>query len=545
MRDAAWMPPLDPLPIRPDLMEREAGVEGFFAQSLQAHEGQPGLLSVSLPAPVVGVARVVEALGEDLELLWHPPGAWSLVGEGMVCARTLTGPERLQELQQWASQLFEQLRVRVHPACIARAGDLLPFPTTMASAALEGTSPLLPRLFGGLAFDVEGAHDGPWQGFGDGRFLLARWVYASDGNSACLTWNGTGTELLKAEMLQESLRQYRVWRTRLELLTHASGDKYGVDKFSTDKFSTDKFSADRNGTEKHGRDKHPPRESSRLRSISPMQQEDPPRLQVQQLPLERWKPMVEEVREAIRAGQFRKVVLARRAEVTRDTPFSTVEVLTRLIQDFPTCTIFALKHGDATFLGATPERLLRRSGSRVTTEALAGSSLSTQEDAAHQLLRSEKDLDEHRVVVEEIRTALEPYCTRLNMPETPGIRRLRHVLHLHTPIEGWLEKGVHVLELVQALHPTPAVGGVPSREALRFIRALEPVSRGWYAGPVGFFDASGDGEFWVALRSGLLRGAHAWLYAGGGIMRDSVPEKEYLETALKQRAILQALGVDV
>lgn len=514
MRDAAWTPPLDPLPARPEPLERETGVEGFFVQTLQAHEGHPGMLSVSLPVPVVRVARVVEALGEALEMLWHPPGAWSLIGEGMVCARTLEGPERFRELQSWAGKLFEQLRVRVHPACIARAGDLLPFPTTMATAALEGTSPLLPRLFGGLAFDVDGANDGPWQGFGDGRFLLTRWVYATDGTSACLTWNGTGQELQRAEMLPEALRQFRIWRTRLELLLQAAAEKpYGRDSATLQLLST------------------------RL----PLELQPP---EVKQLPLDHWKPLVEEVRSAIRAGQFRKVVLARRAEVTQQTPFSSVQVLTKLIQDFPTCTIFALKHGDATFLGATPERLLRRSGARVTTEALAGSSLTIQDDAAQLLLRSEKDLDEHRVVVDQIRSALEPYCTRLNMPETPGIRRLRHVLHLHTPIEGWLEKGVHVLELVEALHPTPAVGGVPSREALSLIRALEPVSRGWYAGPVGFFDASGDGEFWVALRSGLLRGAHAWLYAGGGIMRDSVPEKEYLETALKQRAILQALGVD-
>jgi isochorismate synthase EntC len=147
-------------------------------------------------------------------------------------------------------------------------------------------------------------------------------------------------------------------------------------------------------------------------------------------------------------------------------------------------------------------------------------------------------------VVEAIREALAPLCSSLEVPTEPRIRRLRHVLHLQTSITGRLDSDVHVLDLVEALHPTPAVGGVPTIEALRCIAELESQPRGWYAGPVGWFDQTGDGEFAVAIRSGLVRGRHAFVYAGAGIVRDSDSTKEYEETGLKQRALLDALGVD-
>jgi isochorismate synthase EntC len=144
-------------------------------------------------------------------------------------------------------------------------------------------------------------------------------------------------------------------------------------------------------------------------------------------------------------------------------------------------------------------------------------------------------------VVAAIAAALGPLCDALEVPGTPEARVLRDVIHLATPIRGRLAADTHILELAAALHPTPAVGGVPRDRALAFIAGHEP-PRGWYAAPVGWFDRAGDGELAVALRSGVLRGATAHLFAGGGIVVGSDPEAELAETALKLRPMLAALG---
>ena len=128
------------------------------------------------------------------------------------------------------------------------------------------------------------------------------------------------------------------------------------------------------------------------------------------------------------------------------------------------------------------------------------------------------------------------------MPGAPAVRALRNILHLHTPIAAELSAPVHVLELAAALHPTPAVGGTPTRLATAWIAAREPAPRGWYAAPVGWFDAAGDGELAVAIRSGLLAGRTAHVWAGAGIVRDSDAEAEWAEVEVKQRAVLDALG---
>ncbi|NNE07987.1 MAG: isochorismate synthase, partial [Gemmatimonadetes bacterium] len=163
---------------------------------------------------------------------------------------------------------------------------------------------------------------------------------------------------------------------------------------------------------------------------------------------------------------------------------------------------------------------------------------------AAELLSSEKDRGEHAIVVEAMRRNLEPLCSALAIEDVPTVRSFKHVLHLQTPIQGTLSSpDSHVLDIVARLHPTPSVGGVPSREAVRWIGEHEPIARGWYAGPIGWFDQNGDGEFAVALRCGLLEGERLHLYAGAGIVRDSDPHKEYVETDIKQLALLRALGL--
>ena len=160
---------------------------------------------------------------------------------------------------------------------------------------------------------------------------------------------------------------------------------------------------------------------------------------------------------------------------------------------------------------------------------------------ARALLASTKDQGEHAFVVRQVVESLAPLCAKLDHPAEPEIRGLRNVLHLRTAIAGTLSAPHHVLDLAARLHPTPAVGGTPTDAALAWIAAHETDPRGWYAGPVGWFDAAGDGKLAVALRSGILEGTRAHLYAGAGIVRDSDPDAEYAETRLKLAAVLSAL----
>ncbi len=207
---------------------------------------------------------------------------------------------------------------------------------------------------------------------------------------------------------------------------------------------------------------------------------------------------------------------------------------------------FAFQRGEAVFLGASPERLCDKRGLSVASDALAGSAPRRDEGdarAAAALLESDKDRREHQVVVDAVRAALEPLATRIRVPAAPVVRTLRNVHHLWTPITATLARPLHVLDLVRALHPTPAVCGTPREAAIRWIAAHEPDPRGWYAGAVGWFDAEGDGAFNVAIRSGLLARREAWLYAGAGIVEGSDASLEYAETRLKQAPMLAALGL--
>jgi isochorismate synthase len=185
-------------------------------------------------------------------------------------------------------------------------------------------------------------------------------------------------------------------------------------------------------------------------------------------------------------------------------------------------------------------------GNRVETAALAGSAArghTPEEDAAlgRELFESKKEQEEHAVVVRALRAALEPHCESLDVPESPSLLRLEGIQHLETRFAGALASGAHLLEIADALHPTPAVGGAPRAPAVDWLARHERLDRGWYAGAVGFVDAEGGGDLAVALRSALLRGGDALLYAGAGIVAGSVPEDELLETRIKLRALLTPL----
>jgi isochorismate synthase len=261
---------------------------------------------------------------------------------------------------------------------------------------------------------------------------------------------------------------------------------------------------------------------------------------------ESYRRGVAEALAAIARGDVEKVVLARACRVARRGGFDAERILRAFGAAHAGCVVFGFGAGERVFVGATPERLLRREGERVFASALAGSAprgRTPAEDArlAHALRESKKEQAEHAIVRRAIVAALAPACVSLEAPESPVLLRLDGIQHLHTPIEGRLRAGAELLALAGRLHPTPAVGGAPREAARAFLAAHEGLDRGGYAGGVGWLAASGDGELAVALRCALLRGRRATLYAGAGIVEGSEPEAELAETRLKLRTALAAL----
>ena len=251
--------------------------------------------------------------------------------------------------------------------------------------------------------------------------------------------------------------------------------------------------------------------------------------------------------QEIAHGHYQKVVLARARRLRTGEEFHPLAVLNHLRQHYPACYAFSIANGRGqSFIGASPERLVRAGGGRMHTEALAGSAPrgeSASEDAAfaRALLQSEKDLREHRLVLEAIAHHLADLGLKLEHAEQPRVLGLANVQHLHLPISAAMPAGVHVLDLVARLHPTPAVGGSPREPAVAAIARFESFARGLYAGPQGWVDHRGAGEFFVGIRSALVDGHTATVYAGAGIVAGSTPAKEFAETELKFKALIEAL----
>ncbi len=260
-----------------------------------------------------------------------------------------------------------------------------------------------------------------------------------------------------------------------------------------------------------------------------------------------YRPAVAAALGEIARGDYRKIVLARARHLTTAEPFHPLGVLNHLRQRFPGCYAFSVANGRGqSFIGASPERLVRVAGGRMHTEALAGSAprgRSASEDAAlaRALLQSDKDLREHRLVLESIARRVADLGLTLEHAPQPRLLALANVQHLHTPVSATLPPGVHLLDLVGRLHPTPAVGGTPREPAVAAIARLEPFARGLYAGTCGWIDHRGGGEFFVGLRSALVDGRSATAYAGAGIVAGSDPEQEFAETELKFQALVEAL----
>lgn len=257
-----------------------------------------------------------------------------------------------------------------------------------------------------------------------------------------------------------------------------------------------------------------------------------------------WERAVAAAAERIRTGSLRKVVLARDLQVSTQEPINVIAALKTLAARDPDCYVFAC----AGLIGATPELLIQREGGQVRSQVIAGTTargFGPAEDAAVSavLAASAKEAEEHRYAAESVSQTLAPLCGDLVVDVTPSVIQLADTHHLATAIRGTLAVEASALKLAGLLHPTAAVCGTPPGTAMDLIRELESMDRGRYAGPVGWMDAHGDGDWGLALHCGQIDGSRARLFAGCGIVAGSDPAAELAEAEVKFRPMLRALGL--
>jgi isochorismate synthase len=454
--------------------------------------GQATPASLVLPTPAIDPLRIFQfyqSLHTGECFYWEQPARqMALVGAGVVLSIETTGAECFTQAALAWQQLRREAIIRSLPGF---AGEL---PHT-------GNGPV---LIGGFSFDPLRTRTPLWNGFPAGLLILPRLLFSRHDDQQTLTLNclvraSDDLDNLMYSIGGEIARLSEILTTPTNLPGSASA-------------------------------------------------EGPAYILREARPAEDWKALVSQAVRSIQQGEYVKVVLAREVDVeARIRPFSLVATLQRLRQSYPGACVFAFQRGERAFIGATPERLVHARDGKLHTMALAGSAprgASEEEDRrlGSELLYSSKNREEHEIVTATIRDSLADLCSRIWVADTPELLRLRNIQHLQTAIVGDLLPGRSVLEALHTLHPTPAVGGAPTEPALAFIRAYENLDRGWYAGPIGWVDLHGNGEFAVALRSALLEKSQARLFAGCGIVKDSDPAAEYAESCLKLQVILRSLS---
>lgn len=273
-------------------------------------------------------------------------------------------------------------------------------------------------------------------------------------------------------------------------------------------------------------------------------------ISLKQIPVKdsaQFKTSVKSALKLIESQYFSKIVLSQAINVISKTPFSLIDSLNNLRLTYPGCYVFSTSNGKGqNFIGASPERLISIHNNQLVTDALAGSAprgKTEVEDGnlGKGLLNSEKDLREHQVVIDFIVDRLSKLGINPDFSPVPRLLQLSNIQHLWTPIRARIPREIHLLKILAQLHPTPAVAGVPRDIALQQIRGCESCDRSLYAAPLGWIDRTGNGEFAVGIRSALIDGDRAILYAGAGIVAGSEPEKELAEIQLKLQALLNAL----
>lgn len=395
------------------------------------------------------------------------------------------------DLIAWGHDRFQQIEAR------ARA--------LFANAILPQNAPTLaaPRLFGGFSFRPDFTPDNTWAVFKPAHFILPHYQLLQDDNQTWLTLNALiPTDESPGELIPqlEAALSERIAALRTEdgRRKTESSAKYTLDY--------------------------------------PMS-------------FGEWERVIKQTVQQTKECELQKAVLSRVCEIRFGQRIDVDSVLDKLNTIYPMCYRFLFEpRPHHAFFGATPELLAHVTGRTLATVALAGSAPRGDTPAgdklhAHNLLHSGKDRWEHQLVVDAIRHRLEPLSERFNANVQPHIYALPNIQHLQTSIYSTLKEPIGILPIVAHLHPTPALGGTPRQTALQLIQELEPVPRGWYAGPVGMIDHQLDGTFAVAIRSAVSQEKRVWLHAGAGIVSKSDAKKEWDETELKFRPILEALNL--
>lgn len=357
---------------------------------------------------------------------------------------------------------------------------------------IPGTGPL---IFGGFSFDAESKLEKEWEPFGQALFYLPKYMLTEIDGNCYMTVNTFSNSDSHNEIFEEAE----------ELV-------------------------------------------SKLINNTATELPDPaPLVKQTELQTSEWMLKVEEIVGMLNYTDLQKVVLARKLKLEFAQNANAGYALEQLITQQPNSFIFALQAGRSCFMGASPERLVKKTGPEVLSTSLAGSierssNEKEDEELAMLLLKDEKNRFEHQLVVSMIENALDQYCDYINIPREPTIMKTPDIQHLYTPVSGEMKPGNTIFQIVEELHPTPALGGVPTKAAMKIICEKENMDRGFYAAPMGWSDYRMNGEFIVAIRSGLLSEKEAYLYAGCGLVTGSTPEDELTETRIKFRPMLRAIG---
>jgi menaquinone-specific isochorismate synthase len=473
-----------------------AAIVDELARGLAIAARSEGITCIALRAPVVDAARIVEAFearpiaateaaGDDAPSIGETQAiaAWTS-GDEVVAGVGIAVELRGSGANRWDQVVAAARAVRFAGAVVAGV-----------ATGIDVLGAARPRFLGGAAFAPGAADAAPWRGFGDAWFALPRWTYIHERRSAWLVLAVDGAAA--ADVAR--------WRAQLVRFRAA-------------------FAA------------------------PAVERAQPAVCEVRPAPAAAWRNQILAITAAIAGGACAKVVAARTTELRFASLLSPAGALGALDDRHADCVrVLVRPPGAGALVAATPERLVRVDGDVVTCDALAGTARRNGDAGlarvCRELLASTKDRWEHALVVDAIRDALVDAGALVDAPAEPTVRVLRHVAHLHTPFRARLREPRHLLDLAARLHPTPAMGGTPTDVAVGWISSREPAPRGWYASPVGWFDRDGNGELAVAIRTGVLDGDRAFLWAGGGIVGASDPDRELAETDLKFRAMLQALGV--
>ncbi|QUW23219.1 isochorismate synthase [Sporosarcina sp. Marseille-Q4063] len=368
----------------------------------------------------------------------------------------------------------------------------------LCAVLIKEEKDIAPVLFGGFSFDPKSIKASKWDGFPSAYFVVPSYQLISKNGQMFISINLITTD-------SNAVEEFDALREERDRLIHIAE----VNEFAS--------------------------------SIKPIVSG------IDEIEKDSYLKAVQDVTDQINKGEAEKVVIARSLQMNFEQEVSSVAALHHITSEQQESYHFGLQKNGQLFFGATPERLIEIVDGQAYSACVAGSikrgkTAMEDRELGEELLNDDKNREEHHYVVNMISNVFNKNCSDVSMPKEPKLMRIRDIQHLFTPIEGKLVSGADIFNLVEELHPTPALGGVPTNKAMEVIRREERMDRGYYAAPIGWTDSDGNGEFAVAIRSGLLDGDKAYLYAGGGIVADSEPDKEYDETWVKFRPVLRALG---